>query len=626
MPEAAPAAPGSPAAPFRTLSKSDYTLARTCPTKLYYRELGYPSAQDNDPYLAMLQAGGYMVEQVAKLRYPDAIALEYGRDPVADARLTAEHLTKDRVRLFEATLLSGLKQARVDILEKNGNSFRLIEVKAKSFDSDENNARLADGKPSVFRTTRRNAPIASAWEKYICDIAFQVLVLRELYPNVTIRPFLCLVDKAKRTTIDGLPAMFRVERRYRRDGTETIHRVHFTGDPERVRQDDVLTEVDVSEEVALIMDRVREEVDALEGLLRDGLQKHPPAIGHICRKCEFRLDAPDDRHGFAECWGGFAQVTPLVLDLYHATESIVAGAVHTGRVSLLDVPEESLTKSDGSIGPVARRQLVQIRHTRSATPWLDPGLRQILATVEYPLHFIDFEAARLALPPHAGMRPYGQLAFQWSVHTVDHPGAPLRHKDWINTVDLWPNARFARALRDWIGRSGTVLAWASFERTALKDVLKELEPFGEDDPELCAWLEWLTQPRRIVDLNQVTLNHFFHPDMGGSTSIKYVLDAIWRSDDQMRARFSQVTQREAHARLGPYASLPPLMINGRPQAVIEGTGAIRAYEAMMYGVERDDPVTKDAWCQLLKQYCELDTLAMVLIWEHWERNAGLARS
>jgi hypothetical protein len=45
---------------------------------------------------------------------------------------------------------------------------------------------------------------------------------------------------------------------------------------------------------------------------------------------------------------------------------------------------------------------------------------------------------------------------------------------------------------------------------------------------------------------------------------------------------------------------------------------MRAYQAMMYGVERDDMQAREQWRKLLLQYCELDTLAMVLIWEYWE--------
>ena len=53
-------------------------------------------------------------------------------------------------------------------------------------------------------------------------------------------------------------------------------------------------------------------------------------------------------------------------------------------------------------------------------------------------------------------------------------------------------------------------------------------------------------------------------------------------------------------------------------------GAMIAYQEMMYGARRDDPAVRDAWRGLLLQYCSLDTLSMVLIFEHWRRIVGLA--
>ena len=47
------------------LSKSDFKVARTCGTKLYYRKLKYPTTLDDDPYLEFLADGGYMVEAIA---------------------------------------------------------------------------------------------------------------------------------------------------------------------------------------------------------------------------------------------------------------------------------------------------------------------------------------------------------------------------------------------------------------------------------------------------------------------------------------------------------------------------------------------------------------------------------
>ena len=113
--------------------------------------------------------------------------------------------------------------------------------------------------------------------------------------------------------------------------------------------------------------------------------------------------------------------------------------------------------------------------------------------------------------------------------------------------------------------------------------------------------------------------HYFHPGMGGSNSIKWVLESIWRSDAATRARFAAVLGRAGDANASPYDSLPPLLIANEEVTVSEGTGAMRAYFAMVYGYERDDPEASDRWARLLREYCKLDTLAMVLIWERWAR-------
>jgi CRISPR/Cas system-associated exonuclease Cas4 (RecB family) len=47
------------------LSKSDFKVAQTCPTKLYYKKRGYPSVKDDDEYLALLAEGGSIVQKIA---------------------------------------------------------------------------------------------------------------------------------------------------------------------------------------------------------------------------------------------------------------------------------------------------------------------------------------------------------------------------------------------------------------------------------------------------------------------------------------------------------------------------------------------------------------------------------
>jgi hypothetical protein len=76
--------------------------------------------------------------------------------------------------------------------------------------------------------------------------------------------------------------------------------------------------------------------------------------------------------------------------------------------------------------------------------------------------------------------------------------------------------------------------------------------------------------------------------------------------------------------INPYDTLAALPF-GNPDegegdtenVVTEGTGAVRAYQEMLYGVSRNDDSTKERWRRLLLQYCELDTAAMVMVWTHW---------
>lgn len=202
------------------------------------------------------------------------------------------------------------------------------------------------------------------------------------------------------------------------------------------------------------------------------------------------------------------------------------------------------------------------------------------------------------------------------------PGAPLEHTEYINLDPAWPNARFATSLRERLGDRGTILVWSAFEAGILRTIADELTLLGTSEHALADWLRATALPpdapgARIIDLLDLCREHYYHPRMGGSYSIKAVLDAIWRSAPEVRARFAELTGTEGNADLGPYAALPPLLINGVPQTVAEGTGAVRAYFAMVYGAERDDPAVSAAWRKLLLDYCRLDTLAMVLIWEHW---------
>ena len=99
------------------LSKSDFKVARTCATKLYYKKRGYPSARDDDKYLQFLADGGYMVEAIARLCHPGGIEIGFDQGPEASAEQTMAAIKANEVvTLFEATLIwSEIRCQRSDI-------------------------------------------------------------------------------------------------------------------------------------------------------------------------------------------------------------------------------------------------------------------------------------------------------------------------------------------------------------------------------------------------------------------------------------------------------------------------------------------------------------------------------
>lgn len=614
----------------RTLSKSDYMLARTCGAKLYFRENGYPDNRSSDPYLQLLAQGGYMVEALAKAHFPDGIHVGYGRDLAGEFARTMEHLRRNSVTLFEATLVAGRRQARVDILRKSGNVIDLIEVKAKSIDGTEHLESLEnDGKGSL-RAKRKPHGIRNDWRVKLEDVTYQVLMLEDLLPGVAIRPYLMLVDKSRRSRVDNVPGFFELLWDDRGDGDRRLRSATYRGSPSDLESLDLLVQVDVSGEVDILREEVGAAAAEFEARLDAPLSEHVAARGARCRDCEFRSESAVEKSGFAECWGELAHESPHLLELFSINKvraaddtPIVEHLFEQGRASLFDIPIDRLTNANGDIGALPLRQRRQIEYSRRGEVFVSDDLRGKIEALRYPLHFIDFEVSRLALPYHAGMAPYGQVAFQWSCHTVDRPGADPVHLEWLNADDYWPNQAFAESLQKAIGDSGSVLAWSAFENTTIKGIVAELPGRAQNATDLIEWLGAVGG--RTVDLHRWACLDFFHPDMRGRTSIKVVMDALWKSDAEMREECRRWFGGPRDADRDPYSALPSLTIHGVEQDVREGTGAITAYEHMMYGAGRADPDAKERYRQLLLKYCELDTLSMVLIFNHFRRVAGVAR-
>jgi hypothetical protein len=142
----------------------------------------------------------------------------------------------------------------------------------------------------------------------------------------------------------------------------------------------------------------------------------------------------------------------------------------------------------------------------------------VVAKLEYPLFFMDFETINSAIPRLAGMRPFDHLPFEWSVHVQREPGAEPEHHKFLAEDASDPLPVFISSLCDALGEKGNVVVYnQQFESSRLRELAAWL-------PESAGRIEGIQ--RRLFDLLPVVRNHVYHPAFGGSYSLKAVLPAL----------------------------------------------------------------------------------------------------
>jgi len=160
----------------RYLTKSRFKLALGCETKIFYtNKKEYPDQHVDDSFLMSLAEGGFQVGELAKMYHPGGVEIAFGNyDDMVDK--TNKLLALDKVVLYEATVRYENLFIRIDVLVKEGNNIKLIEVKAKSYDGVDSDGFL-DG----------HGRISSGWKEYVYDVAFQKLVLKKAFPHVCLQ-------------------------------------------------------------------------------------------------------------------------------------------------------------------------------------------------------------------------------------------------------------------------------------------------------------------------------------------------------------------------------------------------------------------------------------------------------
>lgn len=642
----------------RYLTKSRFKLAVECPTKLFYtgKPKLYADMRQEDSFLQMLAEGGYQVGELAKCLYPDGIEVTETEHKAA-LETTASLLQREQVVVFEAAVAFEDFFVRIDILIKNGDHYELIEVKAKSYDSTQ---------PDIAGV---RVAIKSDMRPYIEDVAFQVWVLQQAVPTAQISTFLMMPDKSVSCMHDQMNQLFKIVR----EGSRT-RVVQAPGACSIGQQAGLLTKVPVDEFVRVI---AREGIVGaygrmpLEQAARQWAQaykydqKLPPSPGAQCARCQFKADTGDSlRSGLIECWSqvfalsaqDMAQGTVLDLWNYRKKNELIA----QGRVRFSAVqPDDIKVKDGGETLTVSERQWMQAHGIPNAEDrggyWMaDSHMRREMAAWRYPFHFIDFETSAVAIPFHRGMRPYEQVAFQFS-HHVMHADGRVEHRGEFLLAEpgVFPNFEFARALQaDLSGDGGTVFMWSHHENTILNRIAIQLDEAAqppEDAQALRAFVLSLTQSgsRPMYDLCNLAKDAYFHVATKGSVSIKKVLPAMLASSAWLRQHYAQPIY-------GATGGMPsrnfkdftwcPLGANGvleiDPYDQLRQAGSDMLGEAVLPGQDPDEMVIAEggaaatAYARLqfeelssqnrqsikraLLRYCELDTLAMVMVVQGWQ--------
>lgn len=587
------------------LSKTDFKVGNDCPTKLYYRKMNYSSSKEDNEYLEYLAEGGYAVGKMATLYFEEGIRIDNSTGVEQAIKQTQVELQKDSCTIFEAAFKSGNKLGVIDILIKDGERIQLIEVKSKGYDPAKK--------------------VESQWKELIPDIAFQKIIVEEIYPNHKIECYVLAPDKSKSTSIEGLNSMFKLIDFKTKNGFNFFDIV-YDGSKSKLIEDQLLTKVAVDDAINKEIPRLRKDLEKLEKSISPEITKIKPNISKKCFKCEY------GQSGKNECWAHMPSSNTPLDDLFRigniggTKAPLVNQLIEEKKSSIFDVPLEALK------GKWGERQLIQIENTKSNTEWFGPELSATIKSWKYPLHFIDFETSTSALPFHKGMKPYEMSAFQWSCHTIPYEGAEPLHTEWLNLEPTFPSFKFAESLMAQIGTTGTVLMWSPHENTTLRNIYKQMDRYKYNNPALKGWLEIIVKLNdkdtgALVDMAALCLQQYFHPYMKGRTSIKWTLPAVLKSNKSKRTttwleNFNTninllSLDKENHIE-DPYKNLPSIDILEHAETVNEGTGAMRAYEDMLFGKAREDKKLKADYEIALRNYCKLDTLAMLIIWEHWK--------
>ena len=624
--------------PSPALSKSLFKLGLACPIRLKHAlaRPALPRKSDEDEYMQQLALGGYMFEKLVRIYHPgEDMYVPMESHAEASARTIAKIKAGD-CTLHETTFAHGDLMARCDMVRVTGNTLDLIEIKSASAEAE---AKLVADPKELLK---------KSWEPYVVDLAYQVhvarLALKSAGIEKTIRAWFYLPNKLGVAGPEEVRGLFTLTENAAGGRPEVTHK----GKAKPGDETSLIAILEATEAVAQaypLEESIAEATSRLAGYAASG-NWPTPELGMKCKACEFNV--PGQTSGYDLCWGTQARAEHHLFTLGYlgsleyrnpGTVRRIVEQTAPRAPRITDLQDEDVAGD----GPLQRGWKRQIMAVRTGRPFISPELVRDPAALlhckpeHYPLFFLDYEGTRCALPSAPGCRPYGQVAFQWSCHVIDNPGASPRHVEWLDTENENPNTGFLESLRKLLGEQGTLYHWADYEVTVTRELADEIRD-DASKTDIVSWVDrnWGSgrgkneiKSERTLDLLEISRAHFYDPAMKGSHSIKVVLPVVWKNPAIQKLFPKYAVDEKSQPVKSPYDALPALTLQDSAHGSLDlsklddldvvknGTGAMRAYEHLRYGLAAGDQAARRAIRRQLMRYCELDTAAMVMVWKHW---------
>jgi hypothetical protein len=263
-----------------------------------------------------------------------------------------------------------------------------------------------------------------------------------------------------------------------------------------------------------------------------------------------------------ECWDFLPDTN--IFDLYRGGKKSFE-LLESGVQRISEIPNECKLNE--------KQQIQKKCETTGETYVNKDEIKKFIDSLEYPLHFLDFETFGMPIPMFDKQRPYQQIPFQFSLHIIEKGGEEPTQISFLYNGSNDPRKEFLENLTENIKDTGSILTYnMSFE----KRVVNELVFVYHEKKE---W--WNTVESRVADLIIPFKNfYYYNPEQKGSASLKSVLPAVTGKN-----------------------------YNG----LVIGDGETASIEFVNITYNETDEGKKQSVRNALEQYCGLDTEGMIWI-------------